>query len=402
MKNRTNLLIAAKVFGAFILANVLFLSGYFIGGLNSTKVTPDNDNDTVVNTASSHNEIDVKQLWNVWDLINTDYLKKDVDNQELFYGAVKGLVSSLNDPYTNFLTPTEVADYKKSVAGQLEGIGVTLRQEGEYAIIESVVDGFPASKNGILSNDVIVKVDGIDVQGKNVNEVATLIRGKAGTNVKIDIYRPATKKDINLDITREAIDINNITIGDFKDGIQVIKIYKFTEDTQEKFNQLWDTTVEKVLAKNPKGIIIDLRGNPGGYVSGVEYILNDFLVKGKVIFSEETRDGNKTDHVVTRDGRLLNVPMVVIVNGGSASASEIMTGALQDYKRATVVGEKTVGKGVEQKLINLDDGSQLQLVFRKWLTPNGNNINREQPLTPDVIIEEYSAQTQKAYDLLKK
>jgi carboxyl-terminal processing protease len=389
------------IFGFFVAAVLLFLSGYYLGAGNIPLSSADQNKTQLTNTSSSYKTIDVNLLWTVWDKINTDYLKKDVDNKALFYDSIKGLVSGLDDPYTNFLTPSEVADYKKSNKGEFEGIGVTLRQDNQYTVIESVVDGFPASKKGLLSKDLILKVDGNSVESKSVTEVASLIRGTAGTTVKLAVYREATAENFEVEITREKIDIDNITLGEIKDGILTVKIYKFTEETPEAFTKMWDATVLKIQALNPKGIIIDLRGNPGGYVSGVEYILGDFVSNGKVIFYEEDRSGNRTQHVVNRQGKFLNIPLVVLVNQGSASASEIMAGALQDLKRAPLVGEKTVGKGVEQKLIDFTDGSQLQLVFNKWLTPNGNNIDSKNPLTPDYVIEKYKDQEDKAIELLK-
>ena len=403
-KNKSRKLVL-KVFGLFLLAGVLFCLGYFVGdGAAISRVVSGQDANVITqlqNAKTTYQTLDVTKLWSVWDKLNTDYLVKNVDNQKLFDSAIKGLVSGLGDPYSSYLTSTELTASEKSDSGELEGIGITMRDQDGFVLIESVVDGFPAFKSGIKAGDEIIQVDGTSMESKTSLDAAILIRGPAGSKVKLNIYRPSTKESLSFEITREAINIDNITIGETKDGIVVIKIYRFTETSIDAFNAMWDKVATTVAAENPKGIIIDLRGNPGGYVAGVEHVLGDLLPQGRVIFYEEDRNGNKTQHVVDRAGKLVNIPLAVIVNSGTASASEIMAGALQDYARARIIGEKTVGKGVEQELIDLTDGSQLRLVFRKWLTPNGNNINPTNPITPDILLEDYDAQTNKAFEILK-
>ncbi|KXK09617.1 MAG: Carboxy-terminal processing protease CtpB precursor [candidate division WS6 bacterium OLB21] len=319
----------------------------------------------------------------------------------MLYGAVKGLVSGLGDKYTAFLTPEETKQYLSSNKGEFEGIGTTLRQEGEYAAVESPIDGSPAKQAGLEPGDIILEVDGSDMQGKSVYEVAATIRGQAGTDVLLALFRPESSKRYEVTITRAKIDLDNIVIEDIEDGYLKVKIYKFTEDSVEAFNKQWDSIVDQIIAKNPKGIVVDVRNNPGGFVNSVEYVLGEFLPRNSMIFREEDRRGNKTEHRVNRDGRLLNMPMVVIVNDGSASASEIFAGAISDNSRAKVIGSKTVGKGVEQRLITLRDGSTLQLVFQKWLTPSGKNINQDDPIVPDILVDDYEEQDAKALEELK-
>jgi len=394
-----------QYFIPFLIAIVLFWGGVFVGEkIASERIISGQDVNVITqleNTKTEYRTLDLSTLWEVWDNLNTKYLEKNLDNEILYQSAIKGLVAGLNDQYSSYLTTDELAIVEKSDSGELEGIGVTLRQEDKYTVVESVVDGFPAAKNGIKSGDVILEVNEVSMESLSAGEVATNIRGTAGTTVKLLLYRPSTQKEITLQIIREKIDIDNIAIGETRDGITVIKIYRFTENSIDDFTAMWDYVSDKIATLNPQGLIIDLRGNPGGYVGGVEYILEDFLPNGNTTFSEVDRNGNEIKHIVQRDGRFLRMPLVVLVNSSSASASEIMAGALQDYQRALIVGEKTVGKGVEQQLISLTDGSQLRLVFRKWLTPKGNNINSENPITPDYEIEDYTEQTNKAFELLK-
>jgi len=394
-------------FGVFLAAVALLMGGFFIGNYYAFNVQGKTAASTgraitqLVNKQDTYQNIDLSTLWNVWGYINSSYLKISVDNETLYRSAIKGLVGGLNDPYTTYLTAEELATVTQSDSGNLQGIGVSLRQEGDYTVIESVIDGYPASKNGVKANDVIMEVDGVTMKKVAATDVAAKIKGNAGTVVQVSLYRPSTQETLNLKITREDIHVDNISIGENRNGVVVLKIYKFTDASLDSFNAMWDKVASQLVAMKLKGIIIDLRGNPGGYVSGAEYILNDFIANGKVIFLEEDRDGNKTEHVVNRIGRLLSVPIDVIVNEGTASASEIMAAAIQDNGRGQVIGESTVGKGVEQQLINLADGSQLRLVFRKWLTPNGNNISADSPIKPNIVISDYTAQTDKAYELLK-
>ena len=239
------------------------------------------------------------------------------------------------------------------------------------------------------------------MENKTVYEVVALIRGPAGTKVVLKLYRPATKKELEVTIIRGSIDIENASYVSLNDKIAEIKVYKFTEADVNAFNVLWDKAVNEVISSNAKGVVIDLRNNPGGYVSSVEYALGEFFPQNTVVFMEESKSGVRVEHKVNRNGKLLNIPVVVLVNEGSASASEIFAGAIQDLGRGKIVGTTTVGKGVEQKVLPLSDGSLLQVVFQKWLTPKGNNINKKEPITPDYIIEDLEQQNQKALELLK-
>jgi carboxyl-terminal processing protease len=393
-----------KVVLTFFLLVIFFLGGFYLGRIDLRPGTTGNSANGYTlsgDIKSTKDNVNVNLLWEVWSLIDQGYLKKNLDGQQLLYGAVKGLVNGLKDPYSAFLTPAETTDYQSSNAGEFEGIGTTLKQDGDYVSIESPVDGAPAQKAGLLAGDVILKVDGVSMQKLSVYEVASKIRGKAGTDVKLTIFRPSTNKQLELSITRQKINIDNVTVSKIEDGIYKIKIFKFTEESVEVFNQEWDKAVIEVKANNAKGVVIDLRNNPGGYVNSVEYVLGDLLKNGTLIFSEQDRDGNKVDHKVTRDGRLVNMPIVVLVNQGSASASEIFSGAIQDNGRGAIIGMQTVGKGVEQRLIPLSDGSTLQMVFQRWLTPDGKNISPESPIKPDTSIDDYDKQDQEALAQLK-
>ena len=404
-KNSSRL--AVKMILAFLLIVTIFITGFYIGkaavSLNASNTVTPSDYVLVGDKKATFKGIDVDLLWEVWNYLESDYINKTLDGESLLYGAAKGLVHGLDDPYSSLLTPEETAAYFSANKGEFEGIGATLKQEGDYTAIESPIDDSPAQKAGLLANDIILEVDGKSTRGQSVFQTASIIRGNAGTDVTLKIYRNSTDKEFTVTITRQKIDIDNISLQELENDIVKIKIYKFTEETVAAFNSQWDVIVEKILAKpNVKGIVVDLRNNPGGYVNSVEYVLGEFLQKGQVVFLEQDRNGKSIEHKVQRTGKFLDVPMVVIVNAGSASASEIFAGALQDNARAKVIGTETVGKGVEQKLLTLSDGSTLQLVFQKWLTPGGKNITKESPIKPDEVVEDYDQQDAKALELLKK
>ncbi|MBN1915381.1 S41 family peptidase [Candidatus Dojkabacteria bacterium] len=395
----------------FLLIGItVFLSGVFVGKVEIKKQKEEGvDYKLTGDFYNKANEVNINILWDAWDQLESIYIKKDLSGEDLLNGTVKGLVDSLGDPYTFFLTKEETAEYQNGNASAFEGIGTTLRYNGEHTVIESPIDGYPARKAGLEPGDVILEVDGEDMRNKSATHVAAKIRGEAGTTVKLAIFKVSKQEEQKLDIVREKIDLDNVTYEDLGDGIVKIKIIKFTEETVSAFNQQWDATMQNVLSKNPRGIVIDIRNNPGGFVDSAKYASSEFLDKGKVILIEEDRDGRRNTHKVERTGLMRNIPVVVLVNKGSASASEIFAGALQDHGRAKVVGEKTVGKGVEQRVVNLSGGASMHVVFRRWLTPNGRNINQEDPITPDFKIEykieEFNKgldpQLEKAVELLK-
>ena len=378
---------AMKLLLFLLLGAVVFVAGVYVGKVDLRK-NSDGGNYTLTGDFSEKSgEVNVNLLWEAWNQLESVYINKNLDGQKLLYGAVRGLVESLDDPYTFFLSPDETEDYLKGNASAFEGIGTTLRYNGEYTVIESPIDGYPARNAGLEPGDAILEVDGEAMRNKSAAYVASKIRGTAGTTVKLKVFKISSQREEEFEIKREKIDLDNVTFKDLGNGYVEIKIIKFTEENVAAFNQQWDSVIQSVLSKNPKGIVIDLRNNPGGYVDSAKYSVSEFLEKGKTILSEENRDGDRTVHKVERTGLLKNIPIVVLVNEGTASASEIFAGALQDNGRAKVVGMKTVGKGVEQRIVELDDGSSIHVVFRKWLTPNEKNISKDSPIVPDYEVD---------------
>jgi carboxyl-terminal processing protease len=400
-----------KLLVVLLIGIAVFLSGVFVGKIQVKNGSAEALTYNLTGDFQGKSQdVDVDLLWEVWGQLEKTYIKKNISGNDLLEGAARGLVQSLNDPYTFYLSKEETQDYLEGNAGAFEGIGVTLKQKGDYVSIESAIEGYPARKAGLEPDDVILKVDGEDMKGKTTVYVASKVRGKSGTEVSLDIFKSKAQEEKNYKIIREKIDLDNISYEKLEDGIVKISIIKFTEENVAKFNSQWDAVVADALATNPKGIIIDLRNNPGGFVDAAKYSSSEFLDKGKTILMEEDRNGYRESFKVERTGLLKNIPVVILVNEGTASASEIFAGALQDNGRAQVIGKKTVGKGVEQRIIDLSNGASMHVVFRKWLTPAGRNISPDSPITPnfevDLTNEDYDngkdPQQDKAIELLKE
>lgn len=346
-------------------------------------------NSAIKNETPASSIFDSAYIDEIYSKFQKEYIGELPNKDELTYGVVKGIISSLNDPYTYFLNPEESKSYLESRNPDFEGIGVTLKFANNNTEVETVLKGLPAEGKGIKNGDIILKVDNESVEGLTPSVVATKIRGKKGTTVKIETYRQTTSEQLTFEIVRDTIQVSNVNYKDLGNGIYKIDIVQFIDESVKEFNDSWDKTVSDVLSKNDaRGIVIDLRNNPGGYVSSVKHVLEDFLVDNQVMMYEETKTSGRIEYRDYRKGRLENIPLIVLVNEGSASASEIFSAAIQDHNRGEVVGMPTVGKGVEQQVINdLPDNSMLVMVFQKWLTPNGRNITKDEPIKPDFEVQ---------------
>jgi carboxyl-terminal processing protease len=331
---------------------------------------------------------DLEVFWEVYRELDENYIDSELPNdRELVEGATEGMVSSLDDRYTNYYTAQEWEEIQNSNSGRFQGIGIKLQQGEEYPIIESPIKGSPAAEAGLLPRDLITAVDGESVRGMSLTAVAEQIRGEKGTVVTLEIFRPESGETLDVEVERSDIDVDSVEVGALEDGGYMISLSRFTESTYGEFTDQWDSAVDQVEANDAEYLVLDLRNNSGGWVDAAKYVLGEFLPEGTEIFSEIDRNDREVVTVTDREGKLVDIPMVVIVNGGSASASEIVAGALQDQDRAQLVGEPTLGKGVEQRIISLSDGGSLHVVFKKWLTPDGKNLSEDEALTPDVEVE---------------
>lgn len=377
----------------FIIVVVLVL-GILLGYLSTTIINNANLGTNGINFTgnSSATYYDQSYIDEIYKTLNETYLGNIPSRDELTEGMVKGLIESLKDPYTTFLTQQEAEAYNTSKDPDFEGIGVSLKFDGENTLVESVLEGNPAQSAGIMSGDVIAEVDGESTLGFSPTQVASKIRGEKGTKVALKVYRinESSQSDlIEFEIPRARIDIDNISYKNLGEGYFKINISQFTDTSAEALNASWNKVVGSILSENsnPRGIVIDLRNNPGGYVYSLRYILEEFFQNGAILMKEEKKDTQEIVYRDQRTGKFENTPISVLVNEGSASASEIFAAAVQDNDRGEVIGMKTVGKGVEQTLVQREDGSMLILVFQKWLTPNGKHISAEEPITPDFEID---------------
>lgn len=348
-------------------------------------------------------DIDFNLFWQVWDMLEEQYVDREkLNEKEMFYGAIRGMVSSLGDPYTVFMNPAVAQEFEEDLAGTFEGIGAEIGIRNDILTIIAPLADMPAEKAGLRAGDKVYAIDGESTAGITVDEAVNKIRGPKGTEVVLTISRDGMEEAEEMPITRGVIAVKSVKTELRDDKIFVVQITNFNDDTLDLFNR----AVQEIIAKDPKGVILDLRNNPGGYLDTAIEVASEWVEDGAVVtekFSEEKKD----EYLARGRARLKDYNTVVLINQGSASASEIVAGALQDHNKAVVAGKQTFGKGSVQILENLPDGSSVKITVAKWLTPGGNCIN-EKGITPDVEIdlteEDYDAgndpQTEKAVEIL--
>ncbi len=348
--------------------------------------------------------VDFDMFWSVWDLVKSEYVDQPVSDKDLYYGALSGLVSGLKDPYTTFFDPKEAQAFNQQLDGTFFGIGaeIGLDKDGNVVVIAPLPET-PAAKAGIRSDDHILAIDGTDTTGMTVNEAVDRIRGEKGTTVTLTILHTDAKATAEIPIVRDEIKTKSVKWEMRDDGIAVVTVSIFNEDTVGLFT----SAVDDIKKQKAKGLILDLRNDPGGLLDAAIHLAG-FWMDGKTAVIEES-GGDRKEFPAAGPNSLSDMPTVVLVNGGSASASEILSGALQDYHMATLVGEKTFGKGSVQQYRDLPDGSAVKITIAHWLTPLGRSINKE-GIAPDTevkfTLEDLNAkrdpQLQAALDLLKK
>lgn len=327
-------------------------------------------------------DIDFNLFWEVWDTLKIDYVDQEkVNEKQMFYGALQGMVASIGDPYTVFLDPSKTREFEEDMSGSFEGIGAEIGIRDEILTIIAPLEGTPADKAGLLSGDKVYAINNETTMGVSIDEAVRRIRGPKGTEVILTIGRDKMDEVKDYSIKRDVIIIESIKTEMRKDGIFYLRISSFNDDTLNLFKK----AVNDIISENPKGIILDLRNNPGGYLDTSVELASEWIEEG-VIVNEEFDKEQKNEYLARGKARLKDFETVVLINRGSASASEIMAGALQDYKKAILVGEQTFGKGSVQILEEFSDGSTAKITVAKWMTPEGRDINKE-GITPDVIVE---------------
>jgi carboxyl-terminal processing protease len=345
-------------------------------------------------------EINFNLFWQVWDMLEQNYVDKAIDEQDMFYGAIKGLVGGLKDPHTKFYTPEETESYEMLKAGKFEGIGIELGYLDNEIIIKEVFENSPASEGGLESGDIIRKVNEEDTYGLTVYDVAERIRGEGGTEVILEVYRSDGDAQLSFNITRAEVYVESIVWEKVDNDVAKIVIRRFTEDSYADFTLLWDKVILEIQAEDPKGIIIDMRGNGGGFLDGATYIAGEFLNQGDTVLFIQDREGERQVMKVNRKGVFQEIPIIILVDGGTASASEIFAGTLQYYERAMVIGLPTFGKGTAQDVYKPADwsGASIHIVTQKWLLPNKRWINEDDPIQPDIEVSISTEELKKGED----
>ena len=379
---------ARKIAGKLLIVLVVFVAGVAVGRGNlhllGTKASPVN--------SSLSNQLDYSSVNQVYKILKTDF-DGALNQTKLIEGLKSGLVSATGDPYTEYFDPTDAKAFNNELSGSITGIGAELGTDSQNDIvIVSPLAGYPADKAGLKSHDIVAAINGASTQGMTIDQAVTKIRGNAGTQVTLTIIR-GTAKPFNVTITRQNITVPSVKYEEDND-IGYMQISQFTNDTVS----LAQKGAQEFKAKGVKGVVLDLRGNPGGYLSAAVGVSSLWLKDGQTVVQERRGDTVVSTEYANGNDILSGLPTVVLIDGGSASASEITAGALHDNGDATLIGVKSFGKGSVQEVDNLPDGSELKVTIARWYTPKGKNIDK-QGITPDITVADPTdAQVQAGQD----
>jgi len=331
----------------------------------------------------------------VFSALENSYLEKEklTDQKELIYGAIQGMVASLDDPYTVFLKPKENKEFKKDLAGSFEGVGIQLGYKDKQLAVISPLEGTPAQKAGVKAGDIIIHVKDQkknidqDTLGITLPEAVSLIRGEKGTAVELTLFRDGEEKPVKVTIVRQEIKVLSVELKIIENNgkkIAHLRLIRFGDHT----NQEWNEAITKIINLQNKGnfigIVLDMRNNPGGYLDSAVYVASEFIDQGVIVQQEEKE--SKKSFRVSRSGKLTQIPLIVLVNEGSASASEIVAGALKVQKGTKIIGKTTFGKGTIQESRELSNGAGIHITTARWLLPNDESIHQK-GITPDIEID---------------
>lgn len=371
-----------KYLGFFVLLSFVFMLGWNSGVKSDYEKQGLGDSKTVSDSSGNSETVSMEVFWDTWDLLSQNYVEPHaLVTEEMIFGAIKGMVAAVGDPYTAFMTPKENRQFQDSLQGNLEGIGAELTLRNGILTVISPLKDSPAKAAGLRPEDMIIAVDDESTENFTLEEAVMKIRGEKGTIVTLTILREDLNEPLDIRIKRDQININSVD-WEMVDDIAVIEINQFGDNTKVEFSK----AVSDILKNRPKGVVLDLRYNGGGYLDGAIDITSEFLEKEKVVTIKRRNPEDDEIIYVNGQAQMINVPLAVLINRGSASASEIVAGAIQDHKRGTIIGENSFGKGTVQTVENLIGGSSLRVTIAKWFTPNDQNIN-ETGVTPDIIVE---------------
>lgn len=379
----------AGIYLAIIGIIAAFGSGIFVGQSWYVKKQISNEDggveiSKVINLNRSLNRsdsVEFQQFWEVWDKVKAKYVKQPVNDVDLFYGAIQGMVYGLGDPYSVYFPPKPASDFAKSLSGEFSGIGAEIGIKNNQLVIIAPLSDSPAEKSGLKPADKIIGIDKKSTLGMDVETAVQNIRGSATSSVMLTIMREGWEKPKEFTIHRAKINIPAVTFSMKPGNIAYIRVTQFNDRTSAQFGKY----VDELKAKNAKGLILDLRNNPGGYLDSAVFMASEWIKEGPIVI-EKFSGGKENVNESFGTHRLAGLKTVVLINGGSASASEIVAGALQDTGAATLIGEKTFGKGSVQDFETLPDGSALKITVAEWFTPKGSTIN-EKGIAPDVEVK---------------
>lgn len=375
-----------------IVVGLVLISGAFSGGLlvgwllpQKTQVESPLTTQAAPSSTASSTPSDLEKLfkpfWEAWNLVHEQYVDQPVNDEKLMQGAIKGMMDSLGDEHSGYMDPQTYEQATRPLDESYEGIGAYVDVSGDYLTVISPMPGSPAETAGLKPGDMIIKIDGKDMTGIDPSVALQSVLGPAGTPVTLTIQRGDNKEILEFTITRAKIDLPSVSGKMLDNNIAYIAISTFGENTTNLLKQ----QLSELLKNDPKGLILDLRYNSGGYLTTAIEVISQFIPKGIVMYEQEG-NGNETSYEAIPGGLATEIPLVVLVNEGSASASEITAGAIQDFGRAPLVGVTTYGKGSVQNWIPLSDNEgAVRITIARWLTPNHRQINKV-GLTPDYVV----------------
>ncbi len=379
-----------KKFGKIAVLLVVIILSFIVGYKTGIKGYVFEPKDfKIVNQANLPQTVDYQLLQDAISIVQTKYIEKPPTPLEFLYGAIRGAVAAAGDPYTAFFEPKDLQVFKTDLKGSFEGIGAEVGKKDGNIVIVAPLDGTPAKKAGLLAQDIITQVNGQSTSDWTVEQAVQKIRGPKNTEVTLTIFRQGKNAPFDVKIIRQSIEVKSVK-WEYKDvdkdgkkvQIAVVTISKFGDDTRT----LFDKAVNDILNHSVAGIVLDLRNNPGGYLQSSVDLASNWISHGTVVVSEAHSQGEPIKYLAQGANRLVGIKTVILINGGSASAAEILSGALHDYKIATLIGEKSFGKGSVQELVDLKNGSAVKVTVAKWITPNGKNLNKD-GLEPDILVK---------------
>lgn len=379
---------------AFVFFLVVFLigaafwSGYEHGkGTQSPATLPGSalspEDAFIINKDAEDKTIDFALFWKVWGLLKDRYVDRGaLDAHKLFYGAIDGMLAATGDPYTTFFDPQENKEFQEDISGTFEGIGAEMGIKNDILTIIAPLEGTPAEKAGLISGDKILKIDGKSTVNMPLEEAVGKIRGEKGTEVKLTIFRNGDEESREILVKRDVILVKSVRFEMKENGIAYIRVNRFGDDTEKEFR----SAVRQTLDKKAAGLILDMRNNPGGFLETSIELASLMLPGGTIVVMEENADGVRKELKARGGDALSGLPTVVLINEGSASASEILAGALKDNRDdVTLVGKKSFGKGSVQELIPVGRDTSVKITVARWLTPDGHQIN-DVGIAPDIEV----------------